>query len=164
VPPAEDLEIRPGWRAGDAQLEADATAFWKRLGLLPAHVDPEARAKEIVLGAYREGRLVGVMTAIVGPLDFLRARFAFLRTAVDPEDRRGHAAATMAYHARALLERWSAEHPEEKLAGLGAALESRQLAEIAREPYWPGTRLMLARFLPDGRQVRVSWFSHYRVD
>jgi hypothetical protein len=164
VPPAEDLEIRPGWRAGDARLEADVMAFWERLGLLPAHVDPKARAKEIVLGAYKDGRLVGVTTAIVGPLDFLRARFAFLRSAVDPELRRGHAAATMAYHARDLLERWSAEHPEERLAGLGAAIESRELAEIAKEPYWPGTRLMLARFLPDGRQVRVSWFSHYRVD
>jgi hypothetical protein len=164
VPPAEDLEIRHGWRAGDAQLEADAIAFWQRLGLLPDHVDPQARAKEIVLGAYKEARLVGVTTAILGPLDFLRARFAFLRSAVDPELRRGHAAATMAYHARDLLERWSAEHPEEKLAGIGAALESRQLAELAKEPYWPGTRLMLARFLPDGRQVRISWFSHYRVD
>jgi hypothetical protein len=164
VPPAEDLEIRRGWRAGDAQLEADAIAFWQRLGLLPAQVDPHARAKEIVLGAYKDGRLVGLTTAILAPLEFLRARFAFLRSAVDPELRRSHAAATMAYHARDLLERWSAEHPEERLAGLGAAIESRQLAEIAKEPYWPGTRLMLARFLPDGRQVRVSWFSHYRVD
>jgi hypothetical protein len=158
------MEIRPGWRADDAQLEGDAVAFWQRLGLLPPDVEPQARAKEIVLGAYKDGRLIGLMTAVLGPLDFLRARFAFLRTAVDPELRRGHAAATMAYHARDLLERWSAEHPEERLAGLGAVLESRQLAEIAKEPYWPATRLMLARFLPDGRQVRVSWFSHYRVD
>jgi hypothetical protein len=96
VPPAEDLEIRPGWRAGDPQLEADAIGFWQRLGLLPAHVDPEARAREIVLGAYKDGRLIGVTTAILGPLDFLRARFAFLRSAVDPELRRGHPAATMA--------------------------------------------------------------------
>jgi hypothetical protein len=164
VPPAEGLDIRPGWRADDAELEADAIAFWQRLGLLPSQIDPRARAKEIVLGAYKDKRLVGVATAIVGSIEFLRARFAFLRAAVDPELRRGHAAATMAYHARELLERWSAEHPEERLAGLGATVESRQLAELAREPYWPGTRLMLARFLPDGRQVRISWFSHYRVD
>jgi hypothetical protein len=164
VEPATDVEIRPGWRRDDAELEADAIAYWERLGNLPPDTPPEARAKDLVLGCYRDGRLIGVQTAVLARLDFLGARFALLRASVDPEERRGHAAAAMGYAARSLLEFWSARHPEEKLAGTAAILESRELAEIARIPYWPGTRLLLAGYTKDGRQIRVSWFSHYRLD
>jgi len=50
------------------------------------------------------------------------------------------------------------------LAGLGALLESTQLAERAKQPYWPQTRFVLAGFLPDGRQIRISWFEDYRLE
>jgi hypothetical protein len=117
-----------------------------------------------VLGCYKDGRLIGVQTAEIVRFDFLRARFALLRASVDPEKRRGHASATMGYAARDQLESWATQHPEEKLAGTAAILESRELAEIARIPYWPGTRLLLAGYTNDGRQIRVSWFNHYRLD
>jgi hypothetical protein len=161
---ATDLEIRPGWRRGDAQLEADAIAFWERLGNLPPGTSAQDRARELVLGGYRDGRLIGVQTARIARLDQPRARFALVRTAVDREARRGHAAATMAYEGRDLLEAWALAHPEEKLAGIAAIVESDDLAEIARTPYWPGTRLMLAGYTKEGRQIRLSWFSHYRLD
>jgi hypothetical protein len=164
VPPAEGLDLRPGWRSADASLEADAVAFWERLKILPAGVDPVARAKELVAGCYKDGRLIAVQTAKLEVLDFVRARFAVIRSAVDPKARRSHAAATLAYFCRELLDRWSLDNPAERLAGTAAYLESRELGELQKEPYWPATRLMLARFLPDGRQVRLGWFDHYRTD
>jgi hypothetical protein len=156
--------MRPGWHRGDAELEADAIAFWQRLGNLPADTSPEARAKELVAGCYKQGRLVAVQTAKIVRLEFLRARFAMLRTSVDPEARRGHAASTMAYYVRDHLEAWAADHPQEKVAGIAAILESRELADLARIPFWPGTGLRLAGYTAEGRQIRISWFSHYRLD
>jgi len=36
----EGLDVRIAWRRDDAALEADAIAFWERLGVLPADVAP----------------------------------------------------------------------------------------------------------------------------
>ena len=73
----------------------------------------------------------------VGRLEQVRARLAIIRGAVDPEYRRGHIGLVAATsHARDLLERWSAEHPEERLAGVGAFIESKELAERARRGQW----------------------------
>jgi hypothetical protein len=108
--------------------------------------------------------LIGVETASLVQLDFVGARFALLRASVDPAARRGHAAATMAYHARDQLEAWARDHPEEKVAGIAAILESRELAGLARLPFWPGTGLLLAGYTKEGLQIRISWFSHYRLD
>ena len=108
--------------------------------------------------------LIGVQTAQLVKFDTIGARFALLRASVDPDARRGHAAATLAYRARDIIETWSREHPEEKVAGIAAILESRELAGLARNPFWPGTGLLLAGYTQDGRQIRISWFGHYRLD
>lgn len=161
---APDFEFRAAWRLHDAQIEKDAIHFWNRLGILPAHVTPEERAKELTAVAYRGERIVGVHTATLGRLDQVRARLAMLRSAVDPDYRRTRVSFALTLYTRALLERWSSEHPEERLGGLGAILESRELAGRGQQPYWPTTRFILAGFLPDGRQIRVSWFEDFRLD
>ena len=122
IPP--DIEFRPAWRLVDPQIEADAIAFWKRLAILPENVTPEERAKELVLAAYRGGRIVGVITAEVGILPQVRARLAMLRTAVDPDLRRSHVGLAMMLDAQHMLETWSAEHPGERLAGTGGVVEA----------------------------------------
>lgn len=160
---APGFDFRPAWRLGDAAIERDAIDFWTRTGILPAGVTPQQRARELVAVAYREGRMVGVLTAKVGRLDQVRARLAFIRAAVGPEHRRGHISLVLYLYARDLLERWSAEHPEERLAGLGAFVEGRELAERARRGNGP-TRLGLIGFMPDGRQIRVCWFRDFRLD
>lgn len=161
---APGFDFRFVWRAQDAGVEADAVAFWTRLGILPPEVRPEERAKELVTAAYKDGALVAVMTARAGQLDRVRARLAFVRGAVDPDHRRSRVAFAMMLHARAGLERWSAEHPEERLAGIGAFIESKALRERARQPYWPTTQFGVIGFMPDGRQIRVSWFRDFRLD
>lgn len=166
-PPGGDAEpgidLRPAWRRADPDIERDAIAFWKRLGILPKGVRPEERAAELVAVAYRDDRLVGVATAAVARIDALRGRFAMLRAAVDTEHRRDRIALDLAILARELIEIWSREHPEERLLGLGALVESPDLLERAKQPYWPQTRFGLVGYTPDGRQIRVAWFAHARV-
>jgi hypothetical protein len=161
---APDIDFRPAWLLGDPVIEADAIAFWKRLGILPVKVTPEQRARELVLVAYRGGRIVGLVTAELGVLPQVRARMAMLRGAVDPELRRSHVGYKMLLAAPRLLETWSAENPHERLAGIGGILESEQLRAAQSQPYWPISRFGLVGFTPDGRQIRVAWFEDFRLD
>lgn len=162
--PTDEFDLRPAWRRNDAAIEADAAAFWRRLAILPKDVSPEARAKELVAAAYKDGRLVGVTTATLNRLEFLRVRLAMIRAAVDPDFRRSRAAFALAVYSRDLLERWSSDHPHERVAGLGAIVESPDLAARQREPFWPQTRFGLVGYTKDGRQIRVSWFEDFRLD
>ncbi len=161
---APDVEFRPAWRRNDEALEAEAIAFWARTGILSAGTDPAARAKELVALARKDGRAIGVLTAKAGRLDQVRARLAFVRGAVDPEHRRSHIGFVLMLFGRDLLECWSAANPGERLAGLGAFVESRELAGRARQPYGRPTGFGVVGFMPDGRQIRVSWFRDFRLD
>lgn len=159
-----DFELRPAWRRDDPRIAADAIAFWSRLGILPPDVSPEERARELSAVAYKDGRIVGVHTVVLARLEMVRARLAMLRSAVDPDFRRTHVSFALSLMTRDILETWSADHPEERLAGLGAIIEGPNLFARARQPFWPATRLGIVGYLPDGRQVRVSWFEDFRLD
>ena len=150
-----DLDLRAAWRRGDAELERDAVEFWAQLGILPAGVTPEERASELVAAAYRDGRLVGVTTASLNRYEPLRARFAFQRCAVVPELRRSQVGSALTRFSFALIEQWSAAHPEEKVLGYAGIIESPDLAEYQRLPVW-GDGFSLVGYLADGRQVRVA--------
>lgn len=161
---AAGYDLRPAWRLDDPQIEADAIEFWQRLDILPPDVAPEQRAKELTAVAYQDGRIVGVHTAVLARLEQVRARLAMIRSAVDPEHRRSHVSLALSIVTRDLLASWSIEHPEEKLAGLGAVIEGPNLFPRAREPFWPQTRFGVVGYTADGRQIRVSWFEDFRLD
>lgn len=158
-----DLELRPAWQLNDEGVERDAIDFWKRLDILPAGVTPEERASELVAAAYRDGQLVGVTTASLNRYEPLRARFAFQRCAVAPQLRRSQIGTALTWFSFSLVEQWSASHPEEKVLGYAGIIESGDLAEFQRLPVWGG-RFGLVGYLADGRQVRVAWFDHARLD
>ena len=159
-----EFEYRPAWRREDSRIEADAITFWRRLGILPSSVDPERRAKELAAVAYRDGMLVAVTTAKLTRLEMLRARFAMLRAAVDPDWRRSRVALGLAVYTRQLLEQWSHDHPEERVAGLAAIIEAPELVAREKQPFWPNTRFGLVGYTRQGRQIRVSWFEDFRLD
>jgi len=157
-------ELRPAWRLNDERIEADAIAFWTRLGILPVGVAPEQRAKELVAVVYKNGALFGVQTARIERVEQVRARLAMVRSAVDPGHRRTHISLALTLYSRNLLQAWAREHPEEKLGGLGAKVGGPDLAARAEQPFWPQTRFILAGFLADGRQLRISWFEDYLLE
>lgn len=157
-------ELRPAWRLEDPRIEADAIAFWTRLGILPPGVAPAKRAKELVAVVYKDDAVVGVQTAVIEKVEQVRARLAMIRGAVDPAHRRRHVATALTLYSRALLQAWSREHPDEQLGGLGALVGGEQLAERAKQGFWPQTRFILAGFRPDGRQLRISWFEDFLLE
>lgn len=164
-PAPAEFDIRPAWRLDDPRIEADAVDFWNRLGRLPAGVRPEDRAKELVAVAYKDGRIVSVTSAELKWIEELRARFAVGRAATDPDYRRSGAQLALAVPSRETLERWAFAHPEEKVAGRIAYLDQSEWGdELSRTPVWPTSRLMLAGYAADGRQVRIHWFDHFRFD
>jgi GNAT superfamily N-acetyltransferase len=156
------LEIRVAWRRDDPEIEADAVQFWTRLGLLPSGVSPEERAKELVCVAYADGRLIAVGTAAIEHIPQLRANFAVIRGATDPDYRRLGAMWALAEPVRATLEQWAIDNPEERLAGRLGFVEHGAWGELAKMPVV--SRLMLFGYTAEGRQIRGDWFDHFRFD
>lgn len=159
-----DVVFKDAWLRDDPQLEADAKAFWTTFGL--AEAERERRAKELIALAYIDGKLAGVSSAKLMVMPVLRARIAYYRCAIVPEFRRKDLSYRLSGHARRLLEDWSKEHPEEKLAGLAAVIQAAEYQGKQLEPTWPehGLHLNLACYLQTGEQLRVAWFDHGRLE
>jgi hypothetical protein len=164
APVVPHVEIRPGWRHEDPELERDVVAFWRRLGILPPDVVPEARAKELCCLTYLDGQVAAVSTATLEVLPFLKARFAMMRIAVDPAHRRRHLGESILLSSRGLLERWSLATPQENVKGVAAVVQAANIEELKRLPVWPKTGLNLVGYTVDGQQIRVSWFEHARLE
>jgi hypothetical protein len=156
-----DLEIASAWRLNNDNVEREAIQFWNRLMILPAGVDAAARAKELVAVAHLNGEVAGVATASIEDLAFVRSRFAMFRCAVAPEHRRSRIAAELTVYSKNLLERWSLEHPDEDVKGMGILLEAQ--IDRANQPVWQRSGLTVAGFTPRGQQIRLAWFSHARI-
>lgn len=159
-----DFDLIDCWQRADPGIAADVIAFWDRMGALPATVTPEERARQLTSVAYRDGRVLGVATAYIDDVARLRCRLAFIRNLVDPAERRGLVSSGVTRHSREILERWSLAHPEEKVLGMAAVVQSSQLAGRARYPIWSNSGLNLTGLTEDGQQFRVSWFAHARLD
>ena len=180
----EPLRFVTAWQQDDPKLMRDALQLWERAGLLTPAVR-EQRAKELVALAYLDGEVAGVSTAVIHDLPQLRGRFAFYRCAVKPPRHRGTRQQTsrpqdastpwapnhtisyaLSGYARTVLEDWSRTHPVEKVLGMAAVIESKGYRRKQREPLWPdyGLDLNLIGYTPDGRQIRVAWFQHTRLD
>jgi hypothetical protein len=158
------FQVRFVWRRDDPRVEADAIEMWTRLGVLPEEVRPQGRAAQLASAAYSEGRIAAVATGVVEYIDFLRARFIVMRSMTAPEFRRTHAQVALAVPTMPGLEAWAKANPEEKVAGLIAFVEPGAWGEAARMPRGPHFGWTLVAYTHDGKQVRVVWFDHYRVE
>ena len=159
----EEVILLPAWQRKDAKIEADAIALWQRLGVLPATVESEERAKELCSAAYLDGTLVGVSTVTLDMLPQLRCRFGFFRCLVDPTHRQKQIGRRLAVHSREVLCAWSKDHPEAEIAGMAAVIETKDLGGFEKEPFWPASGLTLIGYTPKGQQLRVTWFEHIRL-
>jgi GNAT superfamily N-acetyltransferase len=152
------------WGKIDPQHAVQAMRFWKAIGISLAQ--QQERLSEICAFAYVDGTFAGVSTARLQHYPMLRARMAYYRCAVVPEFRRRDISYRLSGHSRRLLEKWSRAHPEERVMGLAAEIEAREYLGKQLEPTWPehGLDLNLAYYLPSGRQLRVAWFKHARLE
>jgi hypothetical protein len=164
TPEAGAFEVRIAWRRDNAEIEADAIAMWKRSGILPADVSPEARAKELAAALYADGKLAAVATAVIEHIGFLRHRFFVLRSMTNPDLRLRGAQNAITLPVKRTLEQWAIDHPEEKAAGVIGFVEPGAWGEFNRLPIWPIWPLTLVAYTHDGKQVRAAWFDHFRLD
>jgi hypothetical protein len=60
------------------------------------------------------------------------------------------------------------DHPQEKVLGMATIVESPMLDEVSKIPFWPNAPglngLVLVGYTSVGRQLRVSWFEHARLE
>ncbi len=154
-----EIRFVPAWRRDDPNIRDDAFALWDRLKVLPAGVTPEVRAREICAAAYEGDRLIGLSSAAIVLYPPLRQNFAFTRVLVDPEQRRRTLARQFILQSRDILQAWAKVHPEAALAGLAAIITvPRMLDKPVAE-----SGLALVGYTPEGYEVRVIWFDHFRV-
>jgi hypothetical protein len=155
--------FKEAWRRNDLKQADQARAFWE--GLVPP-AERERRVKELCCMAYEGDRLVGLSTAYPAVFPQLKARVATYRCAVAPAYRRHELAKQITSRSIAILERWSADNPGEKVLGLAAVIQAPELRGMTLRPTWPeyDLDLNLACYLPTGEQLRVAWFSHARLE
>lgn len=148
------------WQKNDAKAEADAIAFWQANNAMPPNEKPEDRAKELALTAYEGDKLIALTTIKVQELPQVRQKLAFMRMIISPEIRLQHMSHAMSDGTRNIMEKHSLDHPEEKIAGLGAIFQAKGTGKY---PNSRGGGLMLIGYTPAGYQIRCAWFDHFRV-
>lgn len=155
----DNLRFVPAWKRNDPKLEADAVSMWQEMAALPANINLEQRAKELVVLAYIGERLVGVTTAEVQTHPPVRQRFAFGRILLRPEVGKAGIAVPMTIAMREELREWSKANLQEKVAGFAIAISAKGYGKT------PVTAagLMHAGYNADGQQVRLYWWDHYRL-
>lgn len=160
----DPVTLIPAWRRNDAKVAGDAMNFWRALKALPRGVAAEERARELCAAAYVDGELVGVSTMALNYSQMVRCRLGFFRCLVSPAHPDRRIARRLTLFSRQLLSDWSKDHPEEKVLGMAAILEAPNFDLLGKRPIWPESGLRLAGYMPDGRQIRLSWFDHARLE
>ena len=156
------LNFRVGWKRADPTIEADVKAFWARLNLLPPGIDPDARAREIVVAGYAGSTVVAVSTAVVQDAAFLRSRMAMFRAAVGPAFARPEVFTLIGAQTRAALEAWSRDNPEEGVMGMLTVLGA-EANQVKMAPHRSETGLSLAGYTENDQKIMVAWFDHALV-
>lgn len=147
------------WQRNDPALERDAIAMWTEMKILPPSVRPEDRAKQLVALAYADDRLVGITTAEIQPFAPVRQRFAFMRILMRPEAEKSGISVPLTVACREELRDWSAANPQEQVAGYAAIITA---AGYGKKPVLPAG-LTLVGYTPDGHQIRIYWWDHFRI-
>lgn len=158
------LRFEVAWRRDDPKHANDATAYWKRLGIVEED-ELAQRVKELILIVYDGDKAVAAATADIKFVQPLRQKFAMCRSSVDPDYRRKGLGTDITAYYRVVLEAWFNEHREENVMGFGVRLSSAELVERQRDPLWMdrGVDLVLVGYTENDEQMRIGWFRHARV-
>jgi hypothetical protein len=157
------ITFTAAWQKGDGNLETDAKAFWLRQKtILPRNVSADDRARELCAVAYRDGSPVGVSTATLEYIPRFRSRMALYRCAVETGLRHQPLSWRITEFSGEVLETWSVAHPEEKVMGLMAIIQSKELIMRYPQVFAPANMLFTG-FSAAGFPIRVAWFKHATI-
>jgi len=152
------VEFRDVWRKNDAQAEADAVAMWQHMGILPQGVDPHARAKELAVVAYENGRMIAITTVTIEILQVVRTKMAFFRALVDDQHRSQKVLVPLTYALHQAMERYALAHPELKIGGTAAVVAAPNTI------YKPigSAEMILIGYTQRNEPVLLRWFDGFR--
>ena len=157
-----DVRIKNAWQAGNREIEEDAIRFWDRLKTFPDDDTTEIRAKELCAVAYDGADLVAVSTSAAAPIKTLRANLALFRAAVDPTFRQQDLSRQLARESCLILEAWSIDNPDARLAGVVTIFESEYFYMRKRAPV-TDLDFVLIDYTHSGLSILVKWFDHVVV-
>lgn len=156
--------LRPVWRNHDAAAERDVLAFWREGRLLSQDVDLATRLNELCVIAYAGNKVVAVNTAVLTRLEQVHARVAMLRLALAADHRDLDLAASVLQLAKDQLQDWAARHPEERVMGIAAVVQTRGLGTKGNEAVWLPSGLAVVGHADGGQQLRLAWFPDATID
>ena len=162
----DPVTLVPAWQRNDAKINKDAIDFWRRSGALPPEISPEQRLPELCVAAYVGDRLVAVSTIELREASWLRCCLGFFRCLVSPAYVERRLAIRLTKYSRDLLDDWAKENPDEKVLGMATILENPNFDILGKRPMWRsgGAELWLVGYMPNGQQVRLTWFKHARLE
>lgn len=159
------LELKNAWRKEDPAFERDAKALWTRQGVTPQDSTVDERAKELCVVAYDGDMMAGLTTVALLDYKPLRQRFAFFRVRVDDSYRRANLMRELNQETLEVMEQWSLDNPDEKVAGLMTTyvadfLNAPDRDRAFRLPVSERMGLIIVGYTADNQQIRVRWFDH----
>lgn len=168
-----ETEFISAWQGSSERVTDDAIALWRRLNILPKEVTPEARASELLYGAYINGDLASVATVELFVNNNLEGRkFALTRYLTAPEFREKDLFTQGALFGHNWLQAWSKENPEADLSGSMWTWTSKdEIYARKAPPYFPRhkedrdlwPRCILTGWTGSGVGIWTWWFDHIRV-
>lgn len=157
-----EIELKSAWQKKDPRFEQDAIEYWTEHGLV-ADEELEKRSRQLSAVAYHGDKLVGITTATLVDYKMLGHRLAFHRVSAHHDYRRNQVMNRVATKAIDVLQQWSLENPQKRIAGICTHYDAPYLRAGNRPPVSEIHRFFLCGYTDSGRQVRVRWFDHTRV-
>lgn len=148
------IEVVAGPKA--AQLREELLEFWRnQAGFSGAAA--EQRLDEVICVLRDAGRVAGASSVFAADVELIAGwRFWIFRCLVEP----GHES-RMFELISATFNALDAEHVTDRAepVGLCLLLDATQRGQLPPEAEWTDPRMIYAGYLPDGRQVRIAYFT-----
>ena len=137
--------------------------FWKELNVLPSEVKDEDRAKELVLLARENGKVIGVTTAFRSKIPFLNQNYFYtFRVLIHPQHRKPGLASKLTVITRDFLE--SLYHRKETdCIGIIAFTDKEEYKTVRTEAVWRASNLTFIGVTKEGKHLRVYYFEGARI-
>lgn len=157
VPEGNDFEIeRVRAQLSEARAE-QILGFWAERGALKGDAARSRLGEVVCVLLDGSDSVIGVNSVYADEVEPLGGRRLWMYRSLLESDAAAEAE-------RAMIDAAHGALAEEFVAGAGgpiglcALLSDPEIIERNPETIWPGTGMLYAGYLPDGRQIRVGWF------
>ena len=155
---AQEIDFIVGWQSIASDHAAAITAFWLRETALDDAAQAQARLPEVVLHAQDQaGTVVAVCTAVGNIVQRLGQPMYYYRAYVAAPWRKHGIALNMLQRASQCLDEY-ARARDFPCIGVVLELQSPELHEMGKQPFWPRTRFNYIGESVNGYKLFVHYF------